>query len=82
MGGHLVRFTPIEDFWCEELKSQYAKGLTYTVHYPTSRLAKYANRWLEEGKIEKVVGPAATISGSDKPMPKQKTLLKRIFPWL
>jgi hypothetical protein len=75
-----MRFRALDDFWCEELKSQYAKGLTYTVHYPTSRLARYANRWLEEGKIEEVIGSAATISGSDKPKPK--TLLKRIFPWL
>ena len=75
-----MRFRATEDFWCEELKSQYVKGLTYTVRYPGSRLAKYANRWLEEGKIEEVVGPAATISGSDKPKPK--ALLKRIFPWL
>jgi hypothetical protein len=75
-----MRFTPTQDFWCEELKSQYAKGLTYTVHYPASRLAKYANRWLEEGKIEEVVGPASEISGSDKP--KSRPLLKRIFPWL
>ena len=57
-----MRFMANEDFWCEELKSQYVKGLTYTVHYPTSRLAGYAKRWLEEGKIDEGFGPAATIS--------------------
>jgi hypothetical protein len=26
-----MKFTPTKDFWCEELKSQYCAGLTYTV---------------------------------------------------
>ena len=73
-----MRFTPIEDFWCEELKSQYVSGLTYTVHYPTSRLAGYAKQWLEEGKIKEVIGSAVVVSGSDKPKP----FLERVFKWL
>ena len=89
-----MKFTPTEDFWCEELKSQYVKGLSYTVHYPTSRLAKYAKQWLAEGKIKEVVGPAATISGREMPKSrymwrypwfdedKTKSFLKRMFPWL
>ena len=75
-----MKFTPTENFWCEELKSQYVKGLTYTVHYPTSRLAGYAKNWLAEGKVTEVVSPAAAVSGGDKPKPL--SLLKRIFPWL
>jgi hypothetical protein len=26
-----MQFTPVEDFFCKELKSQYCKGLSYTV---------------------------------------------------
>ena len=40
------------DFYSPELKSQYVTGLTYTIRDGNSDLAKLADNWAEEGRIE------------------------------
>ncbi len=38
-----MEFTALQDFWCEETKSQYAAGMSYTVRpvssYPLDQLS-------------------------------------------
>jgi hypothetical protein len=45
---HAMQFTPNEDFFSEETKSQYCKGLSYTAQ---DGLLEHVQRWLEEGKV-------------------------------
>jgi len=61
-GNSMTRFTAMQDFWSDETKSQYMKGLSYTVHDGNDKLAALVQRWTKEGKVE-LGGPAATVKG-------------------
>lgn len=50
------RFTPTEDFFSPELRSQYCAGLKYTVkaddaHAPLHALVSGDGGWLDQGKV-------------------------------
>lgn len=62
-----MKFTALTDFYSEETKSQYVKGLGYSVRDPKSALAKLVPQWVAEGKIEivSVEKPAADITGKE-----------------
>jgi hypothetical protein len=61
-----MQFTPLQDFFCEELRSQYCVGLSYTVRpkpadpdIPGDKetpkeqtvLGKLLPKWIAEGKV-------------------------------
>lgn len=58
-----MQFTALQDFWCEELKSQYTKGMTYTVRAGNDRLAQFVTKWLAAGKV--TLGAAAVAATTD-----------------
>lgn len=53
----MVEFTCIEDFFSEELRSQYVTGLSYTAREEDEKLLALLPKWKSEGKI--VYGRAA-----------------------
>ena len=57
------RFTAKQDFFSPETKSQYVKGLGYTVDDGNDKLAGLVKQWLKEGKVE-LGGPAAKVKGA------------------
>lgn len=65
-----MQFTPLEDFFSEELKSQYCVGLSYTVRPGNAKLAALVPKWISEGKVRQggPDGPApiARVSGVGK----------------
>lgn len=54
-------FTVLEDFWCEETRSQYVTGLHYTAISPV--LDMLLDQWIRQGKAELFSGAIARISG-------------------
>lgn len=44
-------FTATKDFYSEELKSQYAKGMSYTARSDNVKLLEVLPKWEREGKI-------------------------------
>ena len=56
-------FSPTEDFFSDEFRSQYIKGLTYNVR--DDKLFQAVDGWISEGKVV-VVGAvnAAQVSGT------------------
>lgn len=46
-----MKFVPTVDFWSDEMKSQYCKGLSYTVRAGNDRLAAEVAKWRAEGKV-------------------------------
>ncbi len=56
-----MQFTALEDFWSDEVKSQYCVGLSYDAT-DNEKLLKLVERWLKEKKVE-LGGPAAQIAG-------------------
>lgn len=55
----MERFTALVDFFSEETKSQYLKGMSYK--YPT--IPGVLDKWLAEGKIE-LGGPQSKVMGA------------------
>jgi hypothetical protein len=45
-----IPFTPTADFFSEETKSHYCKGLGYTAR-PGEIVAEHVERWVSEGKV-------------------------------
>jgi hypothetical protein len=68
----MMQFTPLEDFFSDELQSQYCVGLSYTVKDDAAhaKLAALVPKWLAEGKVrqggadDKAI--AAHFAGSGK----------------
>ncbi len=56
------RFTILEDFFCDELQTQYLRGYSYTVRDSDTVLDKLVPKWIEEGKAREG-GPEAEMSG-------------------
>lgn len=61
----LFHFEALEDFFSEELQSQYVKGLSYSVRTLDAKLIEESAKWLAEGKIKMVQRIEAQISGHD-----------------
>lgn len=53
------QFTPTEDFYSEQFKSQYLVGLNYTVRDQDSPLHTAVQEWLEQGSV--VLGVAESV---------------------
>lgn len=56
-------FTATKDFYSEELKSQYTKGLSYTARPENKKLLDLLPKWAKEGKIQYGRPAAATLTG-------------------
>lgn len=79
-----MRFRALTDFWCEELKSQYARNLLYTAR--TEKLKGLVRQWVVERKVELVAaGTDAVISGHGSAAPVAKPSLwariKGVIGW-
>lgn len=57
-----MQFTALEDFWSDEMQSQYCAGLSYTVDKDNQKLAGLVKRWIRARKVA-LGGPVAQISG-------------------
>ena len=51
-GAVLYRFRCMEDFFSTETKSQYVKGLTYSVRDGNEKLHKLVQDWSGQHKVE------------------------------
>jgi hypothetical protein len=59
-------FKALKTWHCQDLKSTYCEGLTYTVRDEASLLAMQAAQWEREGKIAWLVEPyAASMSAME-----------------
>lgn len=64
-----MQFTALEDFWSDELQSQYCKGLSYRVRPGDDRLAGLVPKWIAEGKIAEgvvVTALGGSVEGTGK----------------
>jgi hypothetical protein len=59
-----MRFTVVDDFYSEELGSQYVAGLSYEARDADDKLKKLIPKWIKEGKVREG-GPEATVSGKE-----------------
>jgi hypothetical protein len=64
-----MQFTPLEDFFSDELRSQYCVGLSYTVREKDLVLQSLLPEWLEKGLV--ILGPpenavAQQVAGQGK----------------
>jgi|KBSSwiStaDraftv2_1062776.scaffolds.fasta_scaffold8437497_1 hypothetical protein len=58
-----MRFTVIDNFFCEELGSEYVAGLSYEAREEDVALRALIPRWIEEGKVREG-GPRSEVMGS------------------
>ena len=59
------RFTVIDSFKSEELKSEYVAGLSYEARDEDEKLLGLLDQWIKEGKVREG-GPEAQMSGTDE----------------
>jgi hypothetical protein len=62
-----MQFTPLQDFYSDELRSQYCVGLSYTAREKDALLIGLLPKWIEEGLV--ILGPPANaqeIQGAGK----------------
>lgn len=64
------RFTVIDGFFSDEMKSEYVAGMSYEAE-DGSGLSELVDEWIEQGKVREG-GPEATITGSDAPEEKKE----------
>lgn len=57
----LPMFVPNRTFFSQEMQSEYAQGLRYTVR--NEKLAAQVREWVANGWVQEAVGPAAKIHG-------------------
>lgn len=59
-----TRFTALQDFACEELKSHYCKGLSYTCRDGKAydKLRALLPKWVAEGRVV-LGGVGAEVTG-------------------
>ena len=62
------RFTVLDDFFSDDLQSQYVAGLSYEVGENDDKLASLVDGWIAEGKAREG-GPQATMTGGDADQP-------------
>ena len=64
------RFTVLDDFFDEELQTQYLAGFSYEAREEDELLNRMLPRWIEDGKVREG-GPEAVVTGtaevSDEP---------------
>jgi len=48
--GEAVDFTPLTDFYCDENKTQYIRGLGYTA--TSDQLKRLVQDWVKSGLVE------------------------------
>jgi hypothetical protein len=58
-------FKALTTWHCQDMKSTYCEGLTYTVRDESSSLAIHAEQWVKDGKAA-WIRPGATMQGTDK----------------
>ena len=56
-------FTVTDDFWSDELQSQYVAGMSYTARDADDKLLGMIDKWIKEGKVREG-GPEAVVSGT------------------
>ena len=59
------RFTVLDNFTSEELRSEYVAGLSYEARDEDTVLLGLIDKWIEEGKVREG-GPEAQVTGSDE----------------
>lgn len=61
-----MRFKAKQDFFSDELKSQYVEGMSYTVRPGNTLLAGLAAEWKDDGRIEWIdqATPEAQVGGT------------------
>ena len=59
-----MQFTPINDFFSDEMQSQYCKGLSYFVKADAAhaKLAALVPKWIAEGKVRPGAPNAEAVS--------------------
>jgi hypothetical protein len=60
------RFTVIDSFTSEALKSEYVAGMSYEARDGDTLLLEMIPKWIEQGLVREG-GPASEVSGSDAP---------------
>lgn len=55
----MMKFRALQNFDCLVTKSQYVKGLVYTIRRGNTALASRARKWAAQGKITFIDGGAA-----------------------
>lgn len=58
-----MEFTALKDFFSEETRSQYGKGLSYAAGPDDKALLKLIPKWVKEKKVALGRPAAATVSG-------------------
>jgi hypothetical protein len=57
------RFTIVEDFWSDELQSQYCAGLSYEAQDDNTKLLELLPQWIAAGKAREG-GPTVEVTGT------------------
>ncbi len=60
------RFTVLDNFTSDELKSEYVAGLSYEARDEDAVLLGLIDAWIDEGKVREG-GPESIVSGGDQP---------------
>lgn len=76
-----MTFVALTDFYSDELKSQYCKGLTYTIRPDNNALAVQAKRWANDGKILDTVVAQKILRGQGTVTVKPVSIWRRILLW-
>lgn len=58
-----TRFTVIDNFFCNELQTQYVAGMAYEAGDQDTQLQELIPLWIDEGKVREG-GPASEVSGA------------------
>jgi hypothetical protein len=58
-----MRFTAKEDFFSDEMQSQYVKGMTYNAEPDNEKLLEMVEHWIEDDLVEEG-GPEAQVTGT------------------
>ena len=62
-----MRFRALKTFECEEVRSTYVTGLTYTVREGNEILAGLVEDWIKQGRVEIVDNSVkARVAGSGR----------------
>lgn len=61
-----MQFTPLEDFFSDELQSQYCAGQNYTVRPGNDRLAELVAAWAAVSRVSIVAGGSGKVSAKGK----------------
>lgn len=57
-----MQFTPLEDFFSPELKSQYCVGLSYRARPQDTKLLALLPTWIKQGKVRQGM-PDGPVTG-------------------